>query len=555
MNQNIICYVLGRLVLAEAVILGIPFFMALYGWEKSAPAFAVSICICVLIGLALRVHGRSGNEQLTMREGAAITGLGWLLATFLGMLPYLLSGSLGFLDGLFESISGFTGTGATVMTSIESQPFSILFWRMMTHWFGGLGIIVIFIALLPQAGQSTVYMYNAETTGPTRDRVLPRLREMTRSLFLMYMVFTMTACVIYLCCGLSFLDAIAHAMSTLGTGGFSLYDDNAMHFDNPALEGWMTFFMILAGGNFGLYYRVWKKGPRVLKNNTEFQAYLVILVAAMLLITVNLVDAMGMHTVEAFRYASFQVGSLSTTGFVSADFDQWPAFSKGVLMMLMISGGCAGSTASGVKVSRVVLLAKNAWAVVHQKLSPRRVIRAHMNGIEVAQRVRKRSARCLIVFLTSSKEYAFDAFPVHPFDYLVKPYSAARLDHVLSGAIRLMEESEQLVEIHLPRQTIRLPHGQIVAVTSHGHALDIFTVSGACLKSSQTFAELEAALRGDERFLPCNRGVLVNMDEALKLDGDSILLTDGLRFPLRQRNRLDLVNRFSEYQIKRMKRG
>ena len=136
-----------------------------------------------------------------------------------------------------------------------------------------------------------------------------------------------------------------------------------------------------------------------------------------------------------------------------------------------------------------------------------------------------------------------------------KPYSAARLDHVLSGAIRLMEESEQLVEIHLPRQTIRLPHGQIVAVTSHGHALDIFTVSGACLKSSQTFAELEAALRGDERFLPCNRGVLVNMDEALKLDGDSILLTDGLRFPLRQRNRLDLINRFSEYQIKRMKRG
>ena len=180
MNQNIICYVLGRLVLAEAVILGIPFFMALYGWEKSAPAFAVSICICVLIGLVLRVHGRSGNEQLTMREGAAITGLGWLLATFLGMLPYLLSGSLGFLDGLFESISGFTGTGATVMTSIESQPFSILFWRMMTHWFGGLGIIVIFIALLPQAGQSTVYMYNAETTGPTRDRVLPRLREMSR---------------------------------------------------------------------------------------------------------------------------------------------------------------------------------------------------------------------------------------------------------------------------------------------------------------------------------------------------------------------------------------
>ena len=178
-----------------------------------------------------------------------------------------------------------------------------------------------------------------------------------------------------------------------------------------------------------------------------------------------------------------------------------------------------------------------------------------MNGIEAAKRVRNRSARCLIVFLTSSKEYAFDAFPIHPFDYLVKPYSLTQLDHVLSGAIRLMEENEQQVEIRLPRQTIRLPHGQIAAVASHGHTLDIFTVSGACLKSSQTFAELESALQSDERFLPCNRGVLVNMDEALKLDSDSILLTSGMRFPLRQRNRLDLVNRFSEYQIKRMKRG
>ena len=178
-----------------------------------------------------------------------------------------------------------------------------------------------------------------------------------------------------------------------------------------------------------------------------------------------------------------------------------------------------------------------------------------MNGIEAAERVRKRSARCLIVFLTSSREYAFDAFPVHPFDYLVKPYRVSQLEHVLSGAMRLMEESEQQVEIRLPRQTVRLAHGQIAAIASHGHTLDVFTVSGVCLKSSQTFAELETALQVDERFLPCNRGVLVNMDEALKLDGDSVVLTDGRRFPLRQRNRLELVNRFSEYQIKRMKRG
>lgn len=399
MNWDIICYVLGRLVLAEAVILGIPFFMALYGWEKSAPAFAVSICICVLIGLALRVHGRSGNEQLTMREGAAITGLGWLLATFLGMLPYLLSGSLGFLDGLFESISGFTGTGATVMTSIESQPFSILFWRMMTHWFGGLGIIVIFIALLPQTGQSTVYMYNAETTGPTRERVLPRLRDMTKALFGIYLLFTFLAFWVYLFCGLTPMDALTHAMSTIGTGGFSTYDDNAMHFDSVPLEGWMTFFMILAGGNFGLYYRVWRKGPGVLRRNTEFKAYLAMEMMAMLLITLNLMDGMGLAPAQAFRYASFQVGSISTTGFVSADFDQWPGFSKGILLVLMICGGCAGSTAGGMKVSRMVLLVRNAWAIVHQKISPRRVVEVRMNGSKVDAEVLLRVGQFFFLYI------------------------------------------------------------------------------------------------------------------------------------------------------------
>ena len=165
-----------------------------------------------------------------------------------------------------------------------------------------------------------------------------------------------------------------------------------------------------------------------------------------------------------------------------------------------------------------------------------------MNGIEAAERVRKRSARCLIVFLTSSREYAFDAFPIHPFDYLVKPYQTS-------------QESEPQVEIRMPRQTVRMPHGQIAAIASHGHTLDVFTVSGSRLISLQTFAELEAMLQGDERFLPCNRGVLVNMDEALKLDGDSIILMNGMRFPIRQRNRLEMVNRFSEYQIRRMKRG
>ena len=178
-----------------------------------------------------------------------------------------------------------------------------------------------------------------------------------------------------------------------------------------------------------------------------------------------------------------------------------------------------------------------------------------IDGVECAKIIQDRNPRTVLVFATAHEQYMRSAFEVYAFDYLVKPYQTSQLEHVLSGAIRLMEESEPQVEIRMPRQTVRMPHGQIAAIASHGHTLDVFTVSGSRLISLQTFAELEAMLQGDERFLPCNRGVLVNMDEALKLDGDSIILMNGMRFPIRQRNRLEMVNRFSEYQIRRMKRG
>lgn len=399
MNFRIVCYILGRLLMAEAIILLIPLFMAWWGREPSLTAFLLSLLAAAGIGGLLLWNGRVQVDQLTMREGIAITGLGWILAMALGMLPYVCGGYLGVLDALFESISGFTGTGATVMEQLADKPPSILFWRMMTHWFGGLGIIVIFIALLPQTGQSTVYMYNAETTGPTRERVLPRLRDMTKALFGIYLLFTFLAFWVYLFCGLTPMDALTHAMSTIGTGGFSTYDDNAMHFDSVPLEGWMTFFMILAGGNFGLYYRVWRKGPGVLRRNTEFKAYLAMEMMAMLLITLNLMDGMGLDPGQAFRYASFQVGSISTTGFVSADFDQWPGFSKGILLVLMICGGCAGSTAGGMKVSRMVLLVRNAWAIVHQKISPRRVVEVRMNGSKVDAEVLLRVGQFFFLYI------------------------------------------------------------------------------------------------------------------------------------------------------------
>ena len=243
----------------------------------------LSMLISAFFGLGFRRFGRPA-EELTAREGIAITAFGWFTGTFLGMLPYLLGHYLNFLDALFESISGFTGTGATVFSSLGTLPYSVLFWRMMTAWIGGLGIIVIFIALLPQSGASTIYMYNAEGMGPTMERVMPRLRDMTMALFKIYLLFTAVTTVVFMLCGVDFSIAVTHAMSTIGTCGFSTYDDSTMHFHNLPFELWTALFMFLAGGSFSLYYRAWVKGPSVILRNTEFRTYLGIALIAMLLI-------------------------------------------------------------------------------------------------------------------------------------------------------------------------------------------------------------------------------------------------------------------------------
>lgn len=380
MDFRIVCRFLGKISLAEAAVTVIPLVLALVYREEAFIDFAIAIVCMIGVGLFLLYSGHVRTKRLTIREGIAITGLGWLLATVLGMLPYALGGYLGLVDSIFESISGFTGTGATVIDDLETLPFSILFWRSMTHWLGGLGIVVIFIALLPESGQHTIFMHNAEASGPTSDRFSPRLKDMTHVLFRMYMAFTAMAFFVCLLCGMDGFSALNHAMSTISAGGFSTFNSSAAHFDSPAIEGWMAFFMTLAGGNFGLYYQVYRKGPAVLKDNTEFKAYIAILSGATLLMAINLIDALEYDPFSAFRYASFQAASIATTGFVSADYDQWPAFSKGILLLLMISGGCAGSTAAGVKISRVVILVKAVQKIIFEKVHPRSIMEVKMNG-------------------------------------------------------------------------------------------------------------------------------------------------------------------------------
>ena len=270
MNIYTVNYILSRLSFAMAAALAIPLVLAIIGKEESREAFMLSVFVSIFFGIAFRRYG-SPSDDLTPREGIAITAFGWFTGTFLGMLPYLLGHYLGFLDALFESISGFTGTGGTVFVTLDGLPYSILFWRMMTAWIGGLGIIVIFIALLPQSGASTIYMYSAEGIGPTLDRVMPRLHEMTVALFKIYLIFTVITTAVFMLCGVDFSIALAHAMSTIGGCGFSTYDDGTMHFHNLPFELWTALFMFLAGGSFSLYYRAYVKGPAVILRDTEFR--------------------------------------------------------------------------------------------------------------------------------------------------------------------------------------------------------------------------------------------------------------------------------------------
>ena len=400
MSVKLVSSIISRLAFVLVGSLAIPWLMSLYAGEECERAFFMSVVIASVIALHLRHQaGDIESGTLSIREGIAVTGFGWILMSVIGMLPYFFGGYLGLLDSLFESISGFTGTGATVMPTIEGLPYSLLFWRMMTNWIGGLGIIVIFIAILPQSGSGTIHMYNAEGIGPLRGRVVPRLGDMSLALFKMYIIFTAIVMGVYMLCGAAPGVAVTHAMSTVSGGGFSTFDDSAMHFGSVAFELCMALFMFLAGGNLLLYYQAYKKGSGELKKNLEFRSYFKIQLAAMILISVGLILSMDKPILTALREAFFQVTSLSTTGFVSADFEQWPSYTKWILLVLMMIGGCAGSTASGIKVARIIILVQGLRALIKRRLHSNSIFEVVIGGNRIDEEIMWRVGIFFVLYL------------------------------------------------------------------------------------------------------------------------------------------------------------
>ena len=408
MNFRLLSFFLGKLCNTCAASLCVPFLLALFLSEDSALAFLGTIIVGASLGFLFIKYSESEDIDITYREGVAIVGFGWLVITFLGSLPYVFTGVLDPVSAFFESVSGFTTTGATAIAQIEILPRSLLLWRSLTHWIGGIGIIVVFIALLPQIGSGAVHMFNAEVTGPTAERVLPRIKTTAIALCKIYAAVTIVEMVMLYLAGMTAFEAVNHSFSTIATGGFSTYDTSVVYFKSPLIEAIIAFFMMLAGGNFALYYMVGEKGLSVLWRDTEFKVYIAIIIVSTLAIALNLYFNNFFDETNALRHSVFQVASIiSTTGFVSNDFDIWPPFSKLCLILLMFIGGCAGSTAGAIKVSRVVILFKMAFAHLKRTIHPSMVVDISMSGKTVPPPVIAGIARFFFLYIVI---FAFLAF-------------------------------------------------------------------------------------------------------------------------------------------------
>ncbi|AFM00692.1 Trk-type K+ transport system, membrane component [Desulfitobacterium dehalogenans ATCC 51507] len=372
MNVPVILGLLGRLLIVYAGAMCIPLILAVFLGEWSIYSFLLAVIITGIPGLVLIRHAKA-DIKIGVREAFVAVAGAWILASLTGALPYWFANVVPtYIDAVFETVSGLTTTGASVINDVEVLPQSILLWRSLTHWLGGMGIIVLFIVLLPKTGMGSVLLFNAEVPGPMNDRVMPRIRDTATSLWKIYLIFTAICALLLWMAGMTFLDAINYAFATIATGGFSTKNTSIMYYDSLTIEMILTFFMILSGANFVIYLTVWRKKTMKAFRNTELIVYLLIITTATLAIAGSLWFNAGNSPGYSFRHALFQVATIiTTTGYASADFDQWPSMTKIILLLLMFIGGSAGSTSGGMKVSRIILLVKATWAELKRGIHPR----------------------------------------------------------------------------------------------------------------------------------------------------------------------------------------
>ncbi len=375
MKTKVVLHTVGQILLIEAGLLLIPVVVGLiYHEQESVRAFLITVAITAAAGALLSLV-RPGKKSIYAREGFAITGLSWIALSFFGCLPFVISRQIpGFIDAFFETVSGFTTTGSSILTDIEALDNAMLFWRSFTHWIGGMGILVFSMIIIPLGGKRSMYILRAEAPGPSSSKLVPKMRDTAAILYGIY--FTMSALLLafLLAGGMPLFDGLINVFGTAGTGGFSNHSASIGHYDNEYFEVVISVFMILFGVNFNLYYLIFLRRFKAAVKSEEFHWYLGIIAFAVITIAININSLYGsLH--QAVRHSFFSVSSIiTTTGFGTMDFDQWPQYSRTILVLLMFIGACAGSTGGGLKVSRVMLLLRTA------KRSMRRMI--HSRSVE-----------------------------------------------------------------------------------------------------------------------------------------------------------------------------
>ncbi len=370
-----------------------PIFIAFIDYQRDQLPFMQTFIIVLLIGMLLFLPVRYYEKELRNREGFIVVALFWVIFSALGAIPFMLSefSPLSFTDAFFESMSGFTTTGATVMEGLDYLPRSLLFWRQELQWLGGMGIIVLAVAILPVLGVGGMQLFKAETPGPVKDaKLTPRITGTAKALYLIYLAITVICALTYKVLGMNWFDAVAHSLSTVANGGFSTHDESFAWFHSAPLEIAAIFFMMLSGVNFALHYAAWSsKSLKAYWQDTEFRAYLAILIVSSLLISTYLIIHNGFQSaLTNLHHGSFQLVSFMTTsGFGVADFTSWPTFIPVLLVFSGFIGGCAGSTAGGIKVIRIVLLAKQGIREIKQLIHPNALLLVKLGKIKVEERV------------------------------------------------------------------------------------------------------------------------------------------------------------------------
>ncbi len=382
----------------------IPWGMSMYFQDRCSDVFFTCVFICNLIGALLYHYGKFNKftQSISNREGVATATFSWILCAALAGMPYWMTGVLDLSSSFFEGMSAVTTNGVTAIDSIQVLPRSILFWRGITHWLGGLGIIVVFISLLPRMSGGAVHLFVAEATGFNEDRLLPRLRSTAQILFGIYSSLTLAEAVLLFLCGMDLFDAVNHAMSTVATAGFSTHDSGIMYYDSPLIEFIIFIFMVMAGANFSLYYKVYYKGWRVLWDDEEFRYFLYFVFATSCLISAAVYFGTDEGFVQSVRHSFFMVAAFSsTTGFVSTNYEQWPTIAKLALVLLYFTGGCAGSTAGGIKIARFVVLVRMTIVELKRVLHPKMLFAVKFEGKPLTVAVLASISRFFFLYMIS----------------------------------------------------------------------------------------------------------------------------------------------------------